>query len=283
MKPIILDSDYMDMSLGFAYRFLTNQSVLTTAHTHNYYEYFLITAGSIEHIVNGQKSLLKKGDLVIIRPNDYHQYCVDSNTVCQLINISFRSVFFDNACHYLGEDVIERICVPEQPPLLNIDNLPNCVLVQEHDFLNFHADDKGLLTLQIRFLIIHVLTLFIKHPTKVQVVTSRDSLESLLDQMKTPENVEEGIPALLRITGFSHGHLCRTMKEHLNISPLEYITNLRMEYASNLLINSDEDILTISLKMGYSSLSHFITVFKKKYGCSPKKFRQQYACIKHWK
>ena len=58
MYSIIRDSDYMDMEIGMAYRFLNNRSVLTEMHTHNYYEYFIITSGQIYHIVNGKTSLL---------------------------------------------------------------------------------------------------------------------------------------------------------------------------------------------------------------------------------
>ena len=54
MHSMIHDSDYMDMEVGMAYRFLNNRSVLTEMHTHNYYEYFLITSGEIYHIVNGK-------------------------------------------------------------------------------------------------------------------------------------------------------------------------------------------------------------------------------------
>ena len=61
MHSMIHDSDYMDMEVGMAYRFLNNRSVLTEMHTHNYYEYFLITSGEIYHIVNGKTSLLGAG------------------------------------------------------------------------------------------------------------------------------------------------------------------------------------------------------------------------------
>lgn len=45
-----------------------------------------------------------------------------------------------------------------------------------------------------------------------------------------------------------------------------------MVYAANLLRNSDNDILTISLKSGYTSMSHFVATFKKYYGLSPPAF-----------
>ncbi|MBS1326470.1 MAG: helix-turn-helix transcriptional regulator [Oscillospiraceae bacterium] len=65
--------------------------------------------------------------------------------------------------------------------------------------------------------------------------------------------------------------------------PNQYITKLRMVYAANLLRNSDNDILTISLKSGYTSMSHFVATFKKYYGLSPSRFRQQHSNMADWK
>ena len=55
-----------------------------------------------------------------------------------------------------------------------------------------------------------------------------------------------------------------------------------MVYAANLLRNSDNDILTISLKSGYTSMSHFVATFKKYYGLSPSRFRQQHSNMADW-
>ena len=56
-----------------------------------------------------------------------------------------------------------------------------------------------------------------------------------------------------------------------------------MVYAANLLRNSDNDILTISLKSGYTSMSHFVATFKKYYGLSPSRCRQQHSNMADWK
>jgi len=101
--------------------------------------------------------------------------------------------------------------------------------------------------------------------------------------MHTPENIEEGLPALLRHSGFSHGHLCRIMKKTFGISPSQYITDLRLQYAANLLSTTDHDILSISVQLGFSSLSHFITIFKKKYGVPPSKYRSTHTNMHTWK
>ncbi len=45
-----------------------------------------------------------------------------------------------------------------------------------------------------------------------------------------------------------------------------------MEYARKLLASKKYNISEISFKIGYSTPSHFIAAFKKKYGSTPKKY-----------
>ena len=281
-KEIIHDKDYMDMDLGFAYRFLNQHSILTTAHHHNYYEYFLITSGHLTHRVNKLRQTLSRGDLVLIRPDDYHYYELCGNEDFSLINISFRATHFVEACRYLGGDIEQLLSTPIHPPTINILPFNDCHLEENHNALNFFVGSKEELTRRFRYLLLEVLLTFSLHFRMEQEPLYDVWLHSVLGQMSSQENIEEGIPALLRLTGISHGHLCRLMKQQLNTTPQQYITKLRMTYAARLLSNSSYSILEIALKCGYSSLSHFITTFKKAHGVAPHNYRQLHANSANW-
>jgi AraC-like DNA-binding protein len=45
-----------------------------------------------------------------------------------------------------------------------------------------------------------------------------------------------------------------------------------MEVARKLLESGDNNVNEVGLKVGYSTASHFIAAFKKKYGTTPKKY-----------
>lgn len=283
MSELIRDVDYMDMELGFAYRFLNTHSVIMEEHYHNYYEYFLVTNGSVTHIVNGQTEILRTGDLVLIRPSDTHQYILHPEVGYEMINISFTAANFDAACDYLGGDIYQRLTSQELPPMVNITSFKENQLIQDHRALAFFAGDNQHLLVRLKLLLMDVLSVFVRFPFDRKYNNFKEHLELTLEKMNIQENIEEGIPALLRVTGFSHGHLCRIMKTVMDTTPTKYVTDLRMVYASNLLINSNMDVLTISMKVGYSSLSHFISTFKKKYDMPPAKYRQQYSKLEAWK
>ncbi|MGX1024787.1 helix-turn-helix domain-containing protein [Psychroflexus sp. MBR-150] len=53
-----------------------------------------------------------------------------------------------------------------------------------------------------------------------------------------------------------------------------YILDHKMEYARKLLEKGNKNVNEIGLTLGYSTASHFITAFKKKFGTTPKKYLQ---------
>lgn len=274
---LIKDCDYMDMDLCFAYRYLANKDILDKMHSHNFHEYFLIVSGSITHTVNGHIDVLYPGDLIFIRKDDIHKYSSNKNEKCEMINISFSEKYFEDCCGYIGDVLRDRLILPDLPPMVRIPNSKIHSIIQKHGFLNFTTGQDANARIKFKFLLLDILSMFLTYNQNVEINYSKYQLECMIEQMNSQEYIEEGLPAMIRIFGFSHGHLCRVMKEYLDITPNEYLTELRMTYASNLLIYSNMDVLTISLKVGYSSLSHFIKNFRTRFGVSPLKYRQAHS------
>ena len=68
-------------------------------------------------------------------------------------------------------------------------------------------------------------------------------------------------------------YLCRVMSRELHMTPSQYLTHVRIEYAIKLLETSDMKINAIAEQTGYASLSYFSKVFKTTTGLSPNSFR----------
>ena len=56
----------------------------------------------------------------------------------------------------------------------------------------------------------------------------------------------------------------------------QYLLEHKMELAKKLLSENNYNVNEVSIKLGYSTASHFITAFKNKYGLTPKNFKQNY-------
>ena len=67
--------------------------------------------------------------------------------------------------------------------------------------------------------------------------------------------------------------LISQFRELTGMTIIRYLINQRMEYAKKLLSSTDYSVLEVSSALGYTSLSHFIAVFKEYYQITPKAFQ----------
>lgn len=74
-------------------------------------------------------------------------------------------------------------------------------------------------------------------------------------------------------------HFVRTFHEQTGVSPGKFLAALRIEAAKRLLIETDDAILDICYRVGYSSLGSFSTRFAEMVGLSPGRFRQLGKCF----
>ncbi len=81
------------------------------------------------------------------------------------------------------------------------------------------------------------------------------SLQQLADEVQLPINrLKEGFKQIYGDTVFS------------------FLFDHKMEYARQLLVSGAHNVNEVGLMVGYSTASHFISAFKKKYGTTPKKY-----------
>ena len=52
-----------------------------------------------------------------------------------------------------------------------------------------------------------------------------------------------------------------------------WLTEQRLNYAKQVILETDRKIADVAFDAGFSSHSHFIGAFKKRYQCSPSEFR----------
>ncbi|MCI9034061.1 MAG: helix-turn-helix transcriptional regulator [Lachnospiraceae bacterium] len=73
--------------------------------------------------------------------------------------------------------------------------------------------------------------------------------------------------------------LCREFAKYYHDTPLQYLNNIRIEQAKNLLLHSDEKIGVISQMVGIENANHFIRLFKEKTGITPLTYRRETPII----
>jgi AraC-like DNA-binding protein len=81
---------------------------------------------------------------------------------------------------------------------------------------------------------------------------------------------------LASIAGMSPSAFSRFFKLHTGRNLSDYIIDLRLGYAARQLVDTAKSVSEISYMCGFNNLSNFNRIFKKKKGCSPTKFRENY-------
>lgn len=72
----------------------------------------------------------------------------------------------------------------------------------------------------------------------------------------------------------SKSYLSHTFKKHTGKSFREYLTDIRLHYARQLLEHSTLSVTQISFSVGFNDSNYFSGVFKQKEGVSPLKYRK---------
>jgi len=96
----------------------------------------------------------------------------------------------------------------------------------------------------------------------------RKAKEIIIARMAEPPTLAE----LSEEIGLSLKKLKEGFKQIYGDSVFSFLFDYKMEYARKMLETGRHNVNEVGLKVGYSTASHFISAFKKKYGTTPKKY-----------
>ena len=82
------------------------------------------------------------------------------------------------------------------------------------------------------------------------------------------------VHSLARFAGMSRSSFSATFQRLVGVSPLRYLTGVRMDHAVELLTGSQLNVATIAERVGYGSEPAFATAFKRWHGRPPGAFRR---------
>ena len=76
-------------------------------------------------------------------------------------------------------------------------------------------------------------------------------------------------------TGLHRSSIYRFFKREYGKSPTEYIQDFRLGKAYSMIVNSDTPVKAVALSCGFNDISHFIRLFRRKYGTTPREMRAE--------
>lgn len=271
MVPVFYADDYLSRQQQGICTYMADIS--TVEHRHNYYELFLVDAGHAKHFINSAVLDVTPGTLCLIRPDDVHYL---SPGRCNIYNVLIRSEIWELLCGFLGSNELldELLGVPMPLHLqLNHQDFESMRRLLENNILRPHTSVNEFNT-HLKAVAVSMLEKFFEYPVSQPGNAHPAWFDSLLSEMQQPQNYVEGLEAMYRISGYSPEYLCRIFKKELGVTPTEFINTVRVRAASKHLVYSNDQIIDISSKCGFNTLSHFYHQFKKTYGSSPYQYRK---------
>lgn len=103
---------------------------------------------------------------------------------------------------------------------------------------------------------------------ETNVIKIRKAKDIIVARMAEPPSLQE----LADEIGLNIKKLKEGFKQIYGDSVFSFLLDYKLEVARKLLESGENNVNEVGLKVGYSTASHFIAAFKKKYGTTPKKY-----------
>jgi len=273
-KKVLKAERHLNFPEGFRCRFIISSSEREITHSHEYYEIFLTQTSNIIHSANGQTVTLQKGELVFIRPDDEHNY--SSLKPYNFINIAFSREIAEELFAYMGDALdLDYLLNSPFPPSAKLFRFERLDLEQKlYNLNNLPYNDATKRRLFCKKILAEIFTDYFFDKQHAPDLTLPKWLAETAVQMNNPANFIEGISAMERISGKSYSYLAKNTKLYFNQTVTEYINDIKLNTAANLLKHTNLSVIDISAECGFASINYFHKCFKKKFGVTPKKLRQ---------
>lgn len=102
------------------------------------------------------------------------------------------------------------------------------------------------------------------------VLKIRKAKDIIISKMSEPPSLQE----LANEIGLSLKRLKEGFKQIYGDTVYSFLLDYKMEHSRKLLESNQYNVNEVGLQVGYSTASHFIAAFKKKFGTTPKKYMQ---------
>ena len=96
-----------------------------------------------------------------------------------------------------------------------------------------------------------------------------------LNYIKKHYNENISLTDVAEHVNVNKSYLCDVFKKEQKVTILQYMTNLRIEKAKELLLHTDMKMYEISVEVGYNDYTYFSQIFKRNTGETLSEFRKK--------
>ncbi len=241
--------------------FHIRNSLNFNAHLHDRIELGYLSSGSSDLYVDDKKYHVKKGDFFVVFPNQIHCYENSENvkSIVMIFSTEHVSEFRGILSGKIPVSPVVSGCPEEAVKLVEI--MSNVADSAKPEVI--HG-----ITLALFALLIDSVEL--RQSDRYNISTIKNLLIYCDEHYTEHINIDDAAKAL----HISRSHISHIFKDKLHSTFEQYISEKRIDYACELLKNSDESVTNIAYMSGFDSIRTFNRVFAKNIGSSPREYRK---------
>ena len=252
-------------------------------HWHEEMEFIVVKKGRGLVTLDRESRLLEAGQAVIVLPGQLHGIRQYQQERMEYENIIFRlEMLLPKECDVCGPKFLEpyrdgKLLYPAwiDGSALYHEEMLECIRkmdeLSEQRPRGYPLAVKGWL-FQFFFLMF----------SRVEPTLAEEGREKSLDKMKRilrRIEVDYGKPLSIKemaeFSGFSESHFMKFFKNHMGVPFVSYLNDYRLTLAARALAEGQEDVLTVAMDVGFSNVSYFNRLFKKKFRMTPLEYRKR--------
>ena len=254
-------------------------------HTHDFSELVIITSGGGEHCINGITYPVKAGDIFLIQGNTEHYF--EKRYNLGMFNIMFDDSYFREHLRslrslsgfnafFLFEPTYRRSHKFKSMLQLNPETMRQLMTLLQGMLDESENKCPGSdVILLAKALEIFVFISREYSGNKNPMINSLCRLGELISRMENNYTEKWTIRKISKISSMAPSTLLPIFRKVTGYSPIEYLLQVRLSKAAELLQRTTKTISEISLECGFSDSNYFSRQFKKRYNFSPRDYRKR--------
>jgi AraC-like DNA-binding protein len=231
------------------------------------YQLLYVADGRARFKIDGELKVLEKGNSVLYQPGDaqYYDYNLKDHPDIYWVHFSCRKdhEFLRNIGW--GDEKVYHVGVHNSYIKL-FDHI-----IQELQLKPPHCEEQ--LKLLIQQLLLQMGRNWVRDENMMGIYNKE--VEEAIQLFNLASEEDFTIKQYSKDRGLNYYRFIDTFTQYVGISPRQYIINIRMTKAKDLLMNSLFQISEVATLTGYDNPLYFSRLFKKTWGLSPMEYKKQ--------
>ena len=230
----------------------------------DYYILHVVEKGKGILDVNGRRTPFKEGDIFLVPPHIKVAYSADENDPCLYYWVAYSGLMATELTIKTGLSVANTYVISPA----KITSVLQIIKEMNEIATNVSGVEYKLLG--------HLYILFseLLNENDPLVLQEKNHVNKTIEYLQMHYQEELHINDLAKHLLLDRTYLYRLFKKQIGLSIKEYLINLRIEKAKDLIINTNQSLHSISVLVGYASYLSFSNTFKEKVKMTPNVFRK---------